>query len=164
MTRRAVGSHVEPVRALLQRVTGAELSISGTNHARIPAGLVILLGVGQDDEESDADWLAAKVAALRIFPDDQDRMNRSLVDAGGAALVVSQFTLFADTKKGNRPSFVRSAPPDPAARLYEYFLERMQALLGAGRVAAGVFGADMQVQLVNDGPVTIMIDSRQRDF
>ena len=152
------------MRALIQRVTRAQLSIHEKEHARIGPGLVVLLGVGQSDTEAEADWLAAKVCAQRIFPDDQDRMHLSLADTGGAALVVSQFTLFADTKKGNRPSFTRAAHPDQAVPLYEYFLEKMSGLLSADRVAAGVFGADMQVELVNDGPVTIMIDSQQRDF
>jgi D-tyrosyl-tRNA(Tyr) deacylase len=144
------------MRALLQRVARAEVRTEGEVVGRIGPGLAVLLGVGEDDDERAADALAAKTAKLRIFADEEGRMNRSLIDAGGAALVVSQFTLFADARKGNRPSFVRAAPPDRADALYQRFVA---ALREAGvTVATGTFQAHMQVELVNDGPVTIWLD------
>ena len=122
---------------------------------------MILLGVGTEDDESDVEWLVAKVAALRIFPDGEGVMNRSVVDVGGEALVVSQFTLMASTKKGNRPSYIHAAGHEKAVPLYERFCAELGAAIGRP-VATGTFGADMQVALVNDGPVTICIDSRDR--
>jgi D-tyrosyl-tRNA(Tyr) deacylase len=129
---------------------------------RIGRGVLVLVGVEAGDTPADAEWLAAKIVALRIFPDDEGKMNRSVVDTGGEALVVSQFTLHASTKKGTRPSFVRAAPPEEAVPLYERFLAEVEQGLGRP-VARGVFAADMQVALVNDGPVTIVIDSRSRE-
>jgi D-tyrosyl-tRNA(Tyr) deacylase len=152
------------MRAVIQRVSAAELRIDGEVHASIGPGLVVLLGVGPDDTPGDVDWLAGKILSMRIFADDEGRMNRSVVDIDGELLVVSQFTLFADTKKGNRPSFLRSAKPDTAIPLYESFLDVARSRYAAERVVAGVFGADMQVSLTNDGPVTIVMDTHQRDF
>lgn len=144
------------MRALLQRVARAEVRTDGEVVGRIGPGLAVLLGVGEDDDERAADALAAKTAKLRVFADEEGRMNRSLIDVGGAALVVSQFTLFADARKGNRPSFVRAAPPDRADALYGRFVTALRA---AGvTVATGTFQAHMQVELVNDGPVTIWLD------
>jgi len=150
------------MRAVVQRVREAAVSISGDVVGRIGPGLVVLVGVEEGDTGADADWLAAKIAQLRIFADDEGRMNRSIAEIGGEALVVSQFTLHASTKKGNRPSFVRAAKPEQAVPLYEHFLAVFEPLVGRP-LARGVFAADMQVSLVNDGPVTIIIDSRQRE-
>lgn len=147
------------MRALLQRVSRAEVRVDGETVGRIGAGLVVLLGVGEEDADADADALANKAAKLRIFADDRGRMNRSVLDVGGEALVVSQFTLFADARKGNRPSFIRAAPPDRADALYRRFVA---ALESAGvRVATGTFQASMEVDLVNDGPVTIWLDGAE---
>ena len=148
------------VRALLQRSTGAEVRVDGEVVGSIEGGLVILLGVGPDDVEATADDLARKTAELRIFRDEAGRTNRSLLDAGGEALVVSQFTLFADTRRGRRPGFTGGAAPEPAERLYVRFCE---ALRGLGvTVATGRFGAEMAVELVNDGPFTIWLDTAER--
>jgi D-tyrosyl-tRNA(Tyr) deacylase len=138
------------------------VTIGGAVSGRIGRGVLVLVGVEAGDTPADAEWLAAKIVALRIFPDDEGKMNRSVVDTGGEALVVSQFTLHASTKKGTRPSFVRAAPPEEAVPLYERFLAEVEQGLGRP-VARGVFAADMQVALVNDGPVTIVIDSRSRE-
>ena len=119
--------------------------------------MLVLLGVHQDDTEAEADWLAGKVSRLRVFRDDEGRMNRSLLETGGEALVVSQFTLYGDTRKGNRPSYVAAAPPEKAEALYEYFAERLSSLLNKP-VPTGEFGAMMNVRLVNDGPVTLWIE------
>jgi D-tyrosyl-tRNA(Tyr) deacylase len=148
------------VRALLQRSTGAAVRVDGEVVGSIEGGLVILLGVGPDDIEATADDLARKTAELRIFRDEAGRTNRSLLDAGGEALVVSQFTLFADTRRGRRPGFTSGAAPEPAERLYSRFCE---ALRGLGvTVATGRFGAEMAVELVNDGPFTIWLDTAER--
>jgi D-tyrosyl-tRNA(Tyr) deacylase len=148
------------VRALLQRTTGAEVRADGGVVGAIGAGLVILLGVGPDDNETVADDLARKAAELRIFRDDEGRTNRSLLDVGGAALVVSQFTLYADTRKGRRPGFTGGAAPDVAERLYLRFAAALRELGVA--VATGRFGAEMAVSLVNDGPFTIWLDTDDR--
>jgi D-tyrosyl-tRNA(Tyr) deacylase len=150
------------MRAVVQRVSEASVTIDGLVTGQIGRGLLVLVGVEVGDSPGDADWLAGKIVALRIFPDDEGKMNRSLFDAAGEALVVSQFTLHAGTKKGNRPSFVRAAPPEEAVPLYERFVAEIERGLGRS-VARGVFAADMQVALVNDGPVTIIIDSRSRE-
>jgi D-tyrosyl-tRNA(Tyr) deacylase len=148
------------VRAVLQRTTGARVSVDDELVGEIGAGLVILLGVGPDDDEATADELARKAAELRIFRDDDGRTNRSLLDTGGSALVVSQFTLFADTRRGRRPGFTGAAPADLAERLYLRFAD---ALRGLGvTVATGQFGAEMAVDLVNDGPFTIWLDTAER--
>ena len=150
------------MRAVVQRVTEADVTIGGEPVARIGPGLVVLVGVETGDTADDAAWLAGKIAALRIFADDAGRMNRSLRDVGGEPLVVSQFTLHASTAKGGRPSFLRAARPEEAVPLYERFLADLGAAVGRP-VACGRFGADMRVRLVNDGPVTIPIDSRRRE-
>jgi D-aminoacyl-tRNA deacylase len=145
------------MRAVVQRVTSARVVVSGSTAGAIGAGLCVLLGVARDDTTDEADRLAAKVARLRIFENEDGRFDRSLLEVWGEALVVSQFTLLADTRKGNRPSFTTAAGPDLAEPLYERFCS---ALEGAGvRVARGVFGARMEVSLVNDGPVTIVLET-----
>jgi D-tyrosyl-tRNA(Tyr) deacylase len=145
------------VRAILQRVTRAEVRVDGEVVGGIGRGLVALVGVGPDDDDAVADGLARQVAELRIFADDAGRTNLSLLDVGGGALVVSQFTLFADTRRGRRPGFSGAAPPDQAERLYERFVGAL-ATLGVP-VATGRFGASMAVELVNDGPFTIWLDT-----
>jgi D-aminoacyl-tRNA deacylase len=148
------------VRALLQRTTGAEVRVDGEVVGAIGAGLVVLLGVGPDDDDATADDLARKSAELRIFRDADGRTDRSLLDVDGAALVVSQFTLYADTRRGRRPGFTRAAPPELAERLYLRFAD---SLRGIGvTVATGRFGAEMAVSLVNDGPFTIWLDTAAR--
>jgi len=148
------------VRALLQRTTGAEVRVDGVVIGSIGAGLVILLGVGPDDTETTADDLARKSAELRIFRDPEGRTNRSLLDVGGEALVVSQFTLYADTRRGRRPGFTAAAPPEVAEPLYGRFADALRAL--GVHVATGRFGAEMAMALVNDGPFTIWLDSGDR--
>jgi D-tyrosyl-tRNA(Tyr) deacylase len=143
------------MRAVCQRVSEARVRVGGEIVSDIGTGLCILLGVARDDLEADAERLAAKISRLRIFPDEQGRFDRSIVDVGGSALVVSQFTLLADTAKGNRPSFTEAAPPEAAEPLYERFCESLQTL--GVPVERGVFGASMSVELVNDGPVTILL-------
>ncbi len=146
------------MKAVIQRVSQASVEVCGNAIARIEKGFLVLVGVANGDSESDAEYLARKTAALRIFEDADGRMNLSLAAVGGQVLAVSQFTLLADTKKGNRPGFAAAAPPEEAQQLYEHFAS---ALEGCGvRVERGVFGAHMHVSLINEGPVTIMIDSR----
>ncbi|GAA6202359.1 D-aminoacyl-tRNA deacylase [Aquicoccus sp. SU-CL01552] len=146
----------DPMRALIQRVTEASVTVDEEIIGKIGPGLLILVCAMQGDTEAQADKLAAKVAKLRIFKDDADKMNRSLLDVGGAALVVSQFTLAADTRSGNRPGFSTAAPPDEGKRLYTYFADRMAAQ--GVPVQTGRFAADMKVALVNDGPITIWME------
>jgi len=146
------------MRVVLQRVTEARVDVAGATVGSIGAGLVILLGVATGDRPEDAVYLAEKVTNLRIFPDNDGRMNRSLLDAGGALLVISQFTLYGDCRKGRRPSFDQAAPPDQARELYEYFIQQLR--LRNILVQTGVFQAEMQVYLVNDGPVTLLVDSK----
>jgi D-tyrosyl-tRNA(Tyr) deacylase len=148
------------VRTVLQRVSRAEVRVHGERIASIGPGLVVLLGVGPRDDEMTADALARQVAELRIFRDDEGRTNRSLHDMRGEALVVSQFTLFADTRRGRRPGFVGAAAPDLAERLYERFAAALAA--DETPVARGRFGAEMEVELVNDGPFTILLDTDER--
>jgi D-tyrosyl-tRNA(Tyr) deacylase len=150
------------MRALLQRVSEGSVTIHGKVTGEIGVGLVILLGIEEADDSSDVDWLVGKICRMRIFGDDGGLMNRSLRDIGGDALVVSQFTLHASTKKGNRPSFIKAARPEQAIPLYEAMIAALSKELGSP-VATGEFGADMNVALVNDGPVTIWIDSRNRE-
>jgi D-aminoacyl-tRNA deacylase len=150
------------MRVVVQRVSEAAVAIDGREVGRIGTGLAVLVGVETGDTPADAVWLAAKLAALRIFPDEAGKMNRSVVDIDGGLLVVSQFTLHAATAKGNRPGFTRAARPDEAIPLYEAFLADLERETGR-RPARGVFAADMQVSLVNQGPVTILIDSRNRE-
>jgi D-aminoacyl-tRNA deacylase len=145
------------VRIVLQRVKSASVTVGGERISEIGAGLLLLVGVAQGDGEAEADWLAEKVAGLRIFNDESGKMNLSLEDVGGEILAVSQFTLLADTRKGKRPSFVGAAPPEEAERLFDYFCERLREA-GAGPVKTGSFGAMMDVALVNDGPVTIVLE------
>lgn len=146
------------MRALIQRVARARVTVDGTVTGAIDAGLLVLLGVHRLDRKPAACKLAEKTAALRIFEDDDGKMNRSLLETGGDALVISQFTLYADTRKGNRPSFTDAAPGAPAQILYEFFVAGLRNILGSDRVATGIFAADMQVELVNDGPVTVMLE------
>lgn len=147
------------MRAVIQRVTEASVTIGGTRKAAIGAGLMILLGIGHEDGQEDLAWLVKKVAGLRIFNDDEGIMNRSVVDVEGECLVVSQFTLMASTKKGNRPSYIGAAGHEKAIPLYEQFCAALAEAIGKP-VKTGEFGADMQVALVNDGPVTICIDTK----
>ena len=144
----------------MQRVRDASVSVDGEVVGRVGAGVVVLLGVAAEDTTSEADRLVGKVARLRIFENDDGRLDRSLLDVSGEALVVSQFTLIADTRKGNRPSFAGAAAPELAKRLYEEFCSALESL--GVRVARGVFGARMEVSLVNDGPVTIVLDTHER--
>ncbi len=150
------------MRAVIQRVQEASVEIDGTTVSRIQSGLLILLGVEDGDAAEDVSWLSAKVARLRIFADEEGKMNRSVVESGGEIIVVSQFTLHASTKKGNRPSFLRAAVPGISEPLYEEFCACLEGELGKP-VGRGIFGADMKVALINDGPVTILIDSRARE-
>ncbi len=149
------------MRVVIQRVSSASVTIGGQVRSSIGPGLLILLGIGPDDGAEDLDWLVRKVAGLRIFDDEAGVMNRSVVDVGGEALVVSQFTLMASTRKGNRPSYIGAAGHELAIPLYESFCQALSAAIGRP-VGTGEFGADMQVALVNDGPVTICIDSKNR--
>ncbi|MBQ6413908.1 MAG: D-tyrosyl-tRNA(Tyr) deacylase [Ruminococcus sp.] len=146
------------MKAVIQRVTRASVTVDGERISAIENGLLILLGVAEGDTRRDAEVLADKIANLRIFSDSDDKMNLSLLTVEGAALVVSQFTLCADCRKGRRPDFFGAAKPDIADELYEYFCERIKST-GVNDVQKGVFGADMKVELLNDGPVTILIDS-----
>lgn len=150
------------MRIVIQRVKRASVSIEGKIHGSIGHGLMVLVGVENGDTPDDARWLADKTVALRIFDDENGVMNRSVADAGGDVLSISQFTLTASTRKGNRPSYIRAAGHKQATQLYEAYTEMVHQRLGRP-VPTGVFGADMQVELVNDGPVTIIIDSRLRE-
>lgn len=150
------------MRIVVQRVQEASVTIAGEKVAQIGAGLLVLVGVENGDTRADAEWLAAKTAALRIFDDDAGIMNRSVADVGGEVLAVSQFTLTASTRKGNRPSYIRAAGHDVAVPLYEEYCLLTEQAMGRP-LGRGVFGADMQVSLVNDGPVTIIIDSHLRE-
>lgn len=150
------------MRVVVQRVSSASVSIGGAVKSAIGPGLLVLLGVGHEDTQEDLDWLVKKVAGLRIFNDEAGVMNRSVVEVGGEALVVSQFTLMASTKKGNRPSYIGAAGHEKAVPIYEAFCEALSAAIGRP-VGTGEFGADMQVSLINDGPVTICIDTKNRE-
>ncbi len=147
------------MKVVIQRVKSASVTIDGKIFSEIGCGLLVLLGVSPDDTEADADKLAAKTAALRIFDDENGVMNRSVTDIGGDLLVVSQFTLMASWKKGNRPSYIDAAKHEIAIPLYEYFCKKLEEITGKS-VETGVFGADMKVALVNDGPVTIIMDTK----
>jgi D-aminoacyl-tRNA deacylase len=148
------------MKALIQRVRRCSVIIGGVEHSSIGQGILILLGVKQDDTEEDSSYLAERCAALRIFEDPQGKMNLSVRDVAGAAMIVSQFTLYGDTRRGNRPSYSTAAPPEPAERLYESFVSHLRSQLGKERVATGVFRAMMDVELINDGPVTVMVESK----
>ena len=147
------------MRIVIQRVREASVKINDKIVGEIQQGLLVLLGIEHVDSELDADYLIQKLIHLRIFGDDEGKMNLSVSDISGSLLIVSQFTLFADTKKGNRPSFIRSARPEQARPLYDYFLSQLKKEF-SGKIEKGVFGGDMQVELINDGPVTIILDSK----
>ena len=150
------------MRIVIQRVSSASVTIDGVLKSDIGPGLLVLLGIGHEDGQEDIDWLVKKVAALRIFDDENGVMNRSVVDVGGEALVVSQFTLMASTRKGNRPAYIRAAGHELAIPLYERFCAALSSVIGRP-VRTGEFGADMKVALVNDGPVTICMDSKNKE-
>ncbi|WP_420398793.1 D-aminoacyl-tRNA deacylase [Flagellimonas sp.] len=150
------------MRAVIQRVSEASVTVEGKVVSKIDHGLLVLLGIEDADDDSDIQWLAKKIANLRIFNDADGVMNRSVLDEKGEAIVVSQFTLHAMTKKGNRPSYIKASKPDIAVPLYEKFVQRMELELGK-KVGTGVFGADMKVDLRNDGPVTIIIDTKNKE-
>ncbi len=150
------------MRIVVQRTTQASVEIEGAIHGEINHGLVILVGIEELDSKDDALWLIGKLNALRIFNDEAGKMNLSIQDIQGAFLVISQFTLHASTKKGNRPSYIRAAKPEIAVPLYDFFIEQLKEISGL-KVETGKFGADMKVSLINDGPVTIIIDSKNKE-
>lgn len=150
------------MRVVIQRVSEASVTIDQKIKSKIKTGLLILLGIEPDDQEEDILWLVKKISNLRIFPDEKGVMNKSIVDKSFEMLVISQFTLFASTKKGNRPSYIRAARPDVAIPLYEKFVQELQQTSQL-KVGTGTFGADMKVALINDGPVTICIDSKNKE-
>ncbi|MCB0699176.1 MAG: D-tyrosyl-tRNA(Tyr) deacylase [Chitinophagales bacterium] len=150
------------MRAVIQRVSEASVTIDGEVMSSIGLGFMILLGIETEDNEEDADWLCKKIAGLRVFSDDAGLMNNDLNSANGEVLVVSQFTLHASYKKGNRPSFIKAARPEQAIPLYEYFVKQLTAIT-AKQVKTGEFGANMKVTLINDGPVTIVMDSKNKE-
>lgn len=150
------------MRIVIQRVSEASVSIKGTVKSSIQQGFLILLGIGEDDNEDDIEWLVKKVVNLRVFDDEQGVMNKSILDVNGEILVVSQFTLMASYKKGNRPSYIHAAKHEISIPLYQQFCKRLSAQLGK-EVGTGEFGADMQVKLVNDGPVTICMDTHNKE-
>ena len=150
------------MRAVIQRVSSASVTIGGEVKSAISLGFMILLGIETEDTQEDADWLGGKIALLRVFGDENGMMNKDLKDAGGEMLVVSQFTLHASYKKGNRPSFIKAARPEQAIPLNEYFIKTLSEKIGK-EVQTGTFGADMKVALVNDGPVTIVMDTKNRE-
>ena len=150
------------MRAVIQRVTHASVTIKGEKVAQIKSGLLILLGIVDEDATEDINWLSNKIVNLRIFGDENDVMNKSLLDFDGDAIIVSQFTLHANIKKGNRPSYIKAAKPDVAIPLYKEFIKQFETILGKP-VGTGEFGADMKVELLNDGPVTIIIDTKQKE-
>ena len=150
------------MRIVIQRVREASVRVGDELVSKINQGMLILIGFEHEDSKNDADWLVQKLAGMRIFNDNQGKMNLSITDIKGQFIVVSQFTLFASTKKGNRPSFIHAAQPEVAIPLYEYFVTQLEIISGTP-VQTGVFGADMNVSLVNDGPVTILMDSKNKD-
>jgi D-aminoacyl-tRNA deacylase len=151
------------MRAVIQRVSEASCKVDGEITGEIGTGFLVLLGVEDADTDDDLQWLAQKIASMRVFNDENGLMNKALADVGGDILLISQFTLFAQTKKGNRPSFIRAARPEKAVPMYEQMIKTLHELTGK-KIATGIFGADMKVSLVNDGPVTIVMDTRQKDF
>tara|TARA_B100001057_G_scaffold297996_1_gene298224 strand:- start:3072 stop:3527 length:456 start_codon:yes stop_codon:yes gene_type:complete len=151
------------MRVVIQRVTKADVTINSNQICQIKDGLIILLGIQIDDSNKDILWLVRKISNLRIFSDNDAKMNNSVIDVNGEIIIVSQFTLHAKTKKGNRPSFITAAKPDIAIPLYEEFILKLKSETGLN-IYSGEFGADMQVSLINDGPVTIILDSKFRDF
>ena len=150
------------MRAVIQRVSEASCKVGGEITGAIGIGFLILLGVEDADTEDDLQWLAQKINGLRVFGDENGLMNKSLADIDGDILLISQFTLFAQTKKGNRPSFIRAARPDKAVPLYEKMISVLEGLAGK-KIATGIFGADMKISLLNDGPVTIIMDTKDKD-
>ena len=150
------------MKVVIQRVSKASVTISGQVKAKIAKGLLILLGIEEEDDKSDIEWLVPKIISLRIFNDAEEKMNLSVSDIEGDILVVSQFTLHASTKKGNRPSFIKAARPDKANQLYQEFVKNLSDLYKR-EIYTGSFGADMKVELINDGPVTIIIDTKQKE-
>lgn len=150
------------MRAVIQRVSEASVRIDGAVKGTIQTGFLILLGIEETDAAEDIEWLSGKIVRLRIFPDENGLMNRSIQEVEGDILLISQFTLFASTKKGNRPSYIRAARPETAIPIYQNFIQKLQAEFGK-TIQTGDFGADMKVSLVNDGPVTILIDSKNRE-
>ncbi|HIR94729.1 MAG TPA: D-tyrosyl-tRNA(Tyr) deacylase [Candidatus Coprenecus stercorigallinarum] len=150
------------MRAVIQRVSQSSVVIGGVCHGEIGTGLNILIGIEEGDGEEDIDWLCRKIVNLRIFDDNDGVMNKSVLDIDGDILVISQFTLFASTRKGNRPSYIRAAKPDISIPVYEKFLTTLENILGK-QVKKGIFGADMKVTIVNDGPVTILIDTKNKE-
>lgn len=151
------------MRAVVQKVKSASVKVEGNKISAIKQGLLVLLGIENDDTLEDIDYLVKKISQLRIFLDENEVMNRSVQDVNGEVIIVSQFTLHASTKKGNRPSYIRAAKPDVSIPMYERFIKEMEVSLGK-KVGTGKFGAMMEVELINDGPVTIIIDSKQKDF
>lgn len=150
------------MRTVIQRVSHASVTINGVVKSAIEGGLLVLVGVEDADTEEDIQWLCKKIVGLRVFDDENGVMNKNIVDAGGDILVISQFTLFASTKKGNRPSYIRAAKPDISIPLYEQFCEELSIALGKP-IGTGEFGADMKVELLNDGPVTICMDTKNKE-
>jgi D-tyrosyl-tRNA(Tyr) deacylase len=150
------------MRAVIQRVTEASCKVDGNITGQIGTGFLVLLGIEDADTDEDLQWLAQKIIGLRVFGDENGLMNKALTDVDGNILLISQFTLFAQTKKGNRPSFIRAAKPDKAIPLYEKMISVLEALSGR-KIAAGIFGADMKLSLLNDGPVTIIMDTKDKD-
>jgi len=150
------------MRAVIQRVTQASCTVSDEITGKISTGFLVLLGVEDADTDDDLQWLAQKICGLRVFGDESGLMNKALADVDGNILLISQFTLFAQTKKGNRPSFIRAARPDKAIPLYEQMIKTLQAITGK-KIATGIFGADMKISLTNDGPVTIIMDTKDKD-
>lgn len=150
------------MRAVIQRVTRASCTVDGEITGQIDAGFLVLLGIEDADTDDDLQWLAQKICGLRVFGDGNGLMNKALADIGGNILLISQFTLFAQTKKGNRPSFIRAARPDKAIPLYEQMIKTLNAITGK-KIATGIFGADMKIDLMNDGPVTIIMDTKDKE-
>jgi D-tyrosyl-tRNA(Tyr) deacylase len=150
------------MRAVIQRVSHAEVMINGDIHGKIDQGLLVLLGIGDEDAQEDIDWLSSKIVNLRVFDDENGVMNVSVKDVNGGILLISQFTLHASTKKGNRPSYIRASKPPVAVPLYKKMITQLSTDLGQ-KISTGIFGADMKVSLCNTGPVTIVIDTKSRD-
>lgn len=150
------------MRAVLQRVTEASCKVNGEITGQIGVGFLVMLGIEDADTIDDLNWLANKIAGMRVFGDENGLMNKALADISGDILLISQFTLFAQTKKGNRPSFIRAAKPDKAIPMYEQMIKTLETITGR-KVAAGIFGADMKISLLNDGPVTIVMDTRDKE-
>ena len=150
------------MRAVIQRVSEAACRVDGNITGQINTGLLVLLGIEDADTEEDLQWLAQKICSLRIFSDENGLMNKALADVGGNILLISQFTLFAQTKKGNRPSFIRAARPEKAIPLYEKMIAKLEEVTGQ-KIATGIFGADMKISLINDGPVTVIMDTKDKD-